>query len=272
MYIVGGLGIWHSTDNGVNWDEQNESKNVIDFNDKYLASTKYFGDILISDDGVAWQDITFDLETGGIYDVSALHYHNGTVFAVLRDGLYRLPVFQKNWERLQWPVVNPDDAFFPGITFESHNNILIAGVEGQGMFISGNNGNTWLGVNEGLEDLLVLSSTMIEGEIYIGVEGGIWKRPLSEFATVGTNENINDLNFSVSPVPAHDYININFGDIHEKETILFSLFDSKGTCIKTLEAEAYSNIQMDVRDVPSGIYFLQARINDRQGIIRFFKN
>ena len=113
---------------------------------------------------------------------------------------------------------------------------------------------------------------MIEGEIYIGVEGGIWKRPLSEFAAVGINEMMNDLNFSVTPIPAHDVININFGNIQEKETIHFSLFDSKGTCIKIHETANCSNIQMDVRDIPAGIYFLQTRIGGRQGMIKVVKN
>ena len=269
MYVMSSLDAWHSTDNGISWGEPFDSRYIVDFNEKYVSSSFFFGNIFISDDGVNWQDITFNLETGSIYDVKELHHHHETVFAHIFSGLYRLPAFQKSWEKIEGPMLNvPDTTYIPDIvTMESHNDILIAGLNGFGVHISGDNGNTWQAANEGLEDLQVLSSTIIEGEIYIGVEGGVWKRPLSELIISDVAEPNDKINFSVKPVPSSGFIQVDFESPGISGEINLSLIDVNGVIRQSMIVHDGSGILMDISSFSHGIYFLKI-VHGQQSVIK----
>ena len=54
--------------------------------------------------------------------------------------------------------------------------------------------------------------------------------------------------------------------------VVLSLYDTKGALVKTKTSVSPENIQMDIRDLPSGVYYLNARIGRDQGTISVMKN
>ena len=54
--------------------------------------------------------------------------------------------------------------------------------------------------------------------------------------------------------------------------VVLSLYDTKGALVKTKTSASPENIQMDVQELPSGVYYLHARIGYDQGTISILKN
>ncbi|MGB4847430.1 MAG: T9SS type A sorting domain-containing protein [Saprospiraceae bacterium] len=272
MYAESPIESWYSSDFGVTWKSVVGFVDLIEYHQKYIASTM-FGGVMISDNGIDWQDITYDFDPP-FNDITAIQYHQGFVFVSVPDGLYRLSPSATTWEHLTGPVPVSPVFNYPVLinTIKSHDNILIAGTHGYGVYISNDNGDSWTEANQGLDDRQVLSSNITEDEIYIGVQGGVWKRALSELTLSGTSDPKRKLSLSISPNPVNDFLNITINDDDIANEIHLSLYDAKGTLVKSLFENNQNNIQMDIRKIPSGIYFLQAISGVHQGMIKLIKN
>ena len=59
--------------------------------------------------------------------------------------------------------------------------------------------------------------------------------------------------FDVYPNPVKDVVNVTWNDIEE-----ISLFNIGGQRIRSLKAEGRDNIQLNLSDLPNGVYILQA--------------
>jgi len=76
---------------------------------------------------------------------------------------------------------------------------------------------------------------------------------------VGVEQPIEKKSITVFPNPAQDDFNISF-DLNETSDVSVSLYNMIGKQVKSLQNTRYSvgqnNIQMDTRDLPSGLYFV----------------
>ncbi len=73
---------------------------------------------------------------------------------------------------------------------------------------------------------------------------------------------------SVSPNPAHDFIFIKM--ISKKEKIQIKITDEKG--ILVLEKSISTDLKLDVKNLPAGIYFIEAKNKSEKQIVRFVKS
>ncbi len=103
----------------------------------------------------------------------------------------------------QWQKVFDTLGRGPISTVAIHGNNLFAGTWGGGVFVSTDQGNTWKGVNDGINDLRILSFGFCDTTVLIGTMGGIYysadtgqswtpsfalrNNPISSFATHDTN-------------------------------------------------------------------------------------
>ena len=83
----------------------------------------------------------------------------------------------------------------------------------------------------------------------------------------GISENHSDNTLKIYPVPATSYIMIEAENIKK-----IKIFNSKGCLVKKMSVSSSSNIKIDISDLPSGTYLVEAkdvRCNKKQG--RFVK-
>lgn len=83
----------------------------------------------------------------------------------------------------------------------------------------------------------------------------------------GIAENNSDNTLKIYPVPASSYIMIEAENIKK-----IKIFDAKGCLVKKISVSSSSNIKIDISDLPSGVYLVEAkdvRCNKKQG--RFVK-
>ena len=75
-----------------------------------------------------------------------------------------------------------------------------------------------------------------------------------------------------SPNPTKDIIQVTFGDNVIGGKVILSLYNSQGEFIKKQTSDVSDHITMDVQEMSSGIYFLQARTSEGTGVVKVVKN
>lgn len=82
----------------------------------------------------------------------------------------------------------------------------------------------------------------------------------------GLDKFSNNMNFSLSPIPANNQLNIQFA-APQKQVV--TIFDCSGDMVKT-EFLSHGNNPVSIEDLPAGMYFLSLENNVRQTEMRKF--
>ncbi len=88
----------------------------------------------------------------------------------------------------------------------------------------------------------------------------------------GINEPGNKLKLTASPIPTKDFIMVTIRESVTDGEAVLSLYDTKGALVKTKTTTSPENIQLDIRDLPTGVYYLHVRTGRDQGTISILKN
>jgi hypothetical protein len=75
-----------------------------------------------------------------------------------------------------------------------------------------------------------------------------------------------------SPNPTKDYILVTIPESVTDREVFLSLYDSNGGLVKTKASVSPENTRMDIQDLPSVIYLLQARTSEGTGVVKVVKN
>ena len=78
--------------------------------------------------------------------------------------------------------------------------------------------------------------------------------------------------FIISPNPANNFVNVNSKNLEMKDDMVMSLYDSKGAFIKSHSIVNPNNIQIDLQELPSGLYYLQMKMGKEIENLKFVKN
>ncbi len=89
------------------------------------------------------------------------------------------------------------------------------------------------------------------------------------FGSLGVNEVLSS-SFSTFPNPVNDIITLTNSDNATIDTILIT--DINGRSIKTITVENLSEVQINVADLNSGIYFMNINSNAGKAVKKFIKN
>jgi hypothetical protein len=165
-----------------------------------------------------------------------------------------------------WTAVNTGLANLNVNALTLNGNNIYASTRG-GIFISTNNGVNWAPVNIGLMNANILSLAFSNSHMYAGTSGsGIWKRPLNEIKTsVITPEKTT--NSRVYPNPATTEITVETNSIHDA---WICISDLSGKELKNNQPAGFST-QIDISDIPAGLYFLQIREGNKFEIQKLIK-
>ena len=200
----GGPNVYFSDDFGVTWDvfdELNELNNdiitAVSYDDTGYVVSGDLGAVIESTDGSTWVDISYDLWTHIVEDISMLHRADGYTYANIGNGNVVLSPGSSTWE--EFIVDDPNPIVFAPteeINALSHiGNVLIGSAFGHGVFISQDNAQSWQPFNLGLADFQTRDVEVIDDVIYLAVNGGLWSRPISDLQLLSyTGTVFNDKN------------------------------------------------------------------------------
>lgn len=169
-----------------------------------------------------------------------------------------------------WTVV-PATGFFSGAIAYAGTGLLVTGASsnsaGFGSSYSLNDGTTWTAIDGiGKTSLSFLSETVgfAGGFTTTGV-GGAYKFT-SNLGTAKFNEN----SFTAYPNPVNDVVTITNKDNATFNAI--SITDINGRTVKSVKADNVSELQVNVSELNSGIYFLNISSENGKAVKKFIKN
>jgi photosystem II stability/assembly factor-like uncharacterized protein len=274
-YVFAGMGfngIYRSSDNGVTWQSADNglpdttvSVNcmAVNGNTVYvgLNGASGYGIYSSTDNGSDWAPVnnpSFMLVPGVVPQYIAVN--GGDVFVeMLSAGLYRSTDNGTSWDSVE-----------NGLAFPGSLNCLASG-SGENIFaatygaayLSTNNGGLWDTVTGGLANSNVFNLAVGGGYVFAGTDGGVWRRPLSDFGVNAVNEKPNELpaQFSLDqnyPNPFSATTNVEYR-IPNEEHVTLSVYNSLGEEVATLAQGTMSagdhNVSFSADGLQNGIYF-----------------
>lgn len=281
MMMMGGWGIFRSTDDGAHWTAvglgylsvytiaaySNSAGDTDIFagtdgglNNGYLTP----GVFLSTDDGISWDSL--GLVNVNVRAIAAVHNGSGdsSIFAGTTNGIFRSTNGGLSWDTVNTGI--PDTivralAVSPNGT---GGNNLFAGTD-SGVFLSTNNGDKWTSVNTGFTNTTCVMVFSVSGTyLFAGTNNGVWRRPLSEMITeVERLSAVLPMHFSLDqnyPNPFNPATIISFS-LPSKSFVSLKVFDIIGKEVATIVSEEMSagnhSRQWNAANISSGIYFCQ---------------
>jgi len=304
---TGGVGLFRTTDSGASWTNLGLVSELIytcDVNGSAIfAGTNNHGIYRSTDDGTTWTQVNNGLNT---IDVRALFVNGNYIFAGAYPGMYRSNDNGENWVELTIGLPNPSVNIFGftmigstlfastggGVYYSSDNGgswnyaglfslplyciysyltNLFAGLTGDGINLSIDNGLTWEPVNEGLPSPVSPQSLLTSGDkIFLAAHyDGLYWRPLSELvSSVPGSDNDVPTDYSLFqnyPNPFNPDTKINYS-VPQYSQVQIKVFDVLGNEIAILANEEKPvgtyEINWNAESIPSGVYFYQLKAGD----------
>ena len=271
-------GVWLSTNYGANWT-QTALNNVdiysLTVSGSYLFAGGYNtgvagGVFVSSNNGQNW---TNPLLIGGDALVSSSNYIytgvDGSPYGVYKSTNYGL-----NWSQTSLNNVGVH-------ALAIYGNFVFAGAS-NGVYVSSDNGTTWIQRNEGMGNKYTISICTYNGFIFIGTSGqGVWRRQLSELVGVKPISNEVPQKFILYqnyPNPFNPVTKIKFdippnrppfdkgGWTKSGGFVKLTIYDVLGREVATLVNQQLTpgtyEVEWDGSDYPSGVYFYRLTVTD----------
>jgi hypothetical protein len=258
-----GSGIFRSTNRGASWTLAGLADTVVlslaaSVSNVY-AGVDYSGVFRSTNEGASWQRVSSGLSWNSSVYCLALNATN--LFAgVSSQGVYRSTDNGASW-------------FGPIFSSYYVHECLCAGesslfVVADGLYASNDNGATWRGYWDGLPNRVVLSQAILGDYFYIGMQEGVFKRPLSDI--VPTKEPVDHLPDAFSllqnyPNPFNPSTTIRYGLPHNA-AVQLSIINTLGQQVALLqngEQDAgYHEVRFDGKGVSSGVYYYRIQAGE----------
>lgn len=258
-------GVWISSNNGANWTHT--SLNYVDVytiavSGSYLFAGGYntgvAGGVFVStNNGQNWSN---PLLVGGnaiATDGNFIYTGGGS-----STGIYKSTNYGTNWTQTSLNNVAIH-------ALEVYNNIVFAG--GGGLFVSTDNGITWIPRNEGWGAPYITTFCIHNNFLFAGISGqGIWRRPLSELVgIVQISSNIpNGVTLEQNyPNPFNPNTSIKYNITNNNSYVALTIFDVTGRIIHepVKQKQNAGTYQMDFNggSLASGVYFYRLIVNNQ---------
>jgi photosystem II stability/assembly factor-like uncharacterized protein len=215
-------GIYLSTNDGASWAadssmEANVRALAVRGSNLFAGSLYSEGVYRSTDSGGSWALVDSGLAGNGVISVFAFAELGTNLFAGTNDGVFLSTDRGTSWTAVNNGIELNADTYVEALAVSGTN--LFAGISGGGVYLSTNNGTSWIAASTGLigdaldVNALAVSGTNLFAGTGNGVEGGIWRRPLSEM--ISTN--------AVAPAaPAEQSISAYPNPLTQSTTIAFA--------------------------------------------------
>ena len=287
----------YTTNNGLNWITVNLNKYVYDFalySERVFAGTESYRCFYTTNMGLNWT-VCDDISE----DVKCFYNAGANFLAGTSQSLYYSTNSGTNWNLVQ-PYYLATDAFcgnpskiFAGTIFgvwystnygvnwtqtalnsgsvealQTYGNYIIAGTWSNGVYVSSDEGATWIQKNEGLSGQNIISLAISGNTIFAGTESnGIIKRPLSEIVKIQNISTEIPSSFSLKqnyPNPFNPSTVISF-QLPVAGNVSLKVYDVIGREVQTLVNETLNpgtyETTFDASVLNSGIYFCKLITN-----------
>lgn len=265
LFIGAKDGVLRSRDNGETWEKAdsgiiNRSVNAFASRGTTIFAATAGGVYQSGDTGVSWSGILSGV--GGIGSMvvfeSALYCGSQGVYRHDSGGLVRCGYYSMK----------------EGVTcLTASGTTMYAGTR-NGIFRSGD-GDNWTAINEGLENLDILSLTVFDEYLYTGTYGsGIWRRRLAETAVGVAVPSSGES--AVAPMTSVSVtgrkVTINVSPLY-RGTAILSVYTSSGQNVRAFAAShtaaGVREFTWDARHAPPGLYLAVLRIGRNVLPLRF---
>lgn len=256
-------GIYKSTDGGLSWGitsfNHNDALSILINGNKMFVGTGYYGVYYSSNNGINWVKTPFPVEQHTVYTL-ALKGNN--IYAGTGRSIYLSTNDGNNWSK----ILSTNQAVNSIVVY---NNAVIAGTEGDGIYVSKSNDTVWTQKNEGLNTLKIKTLCIKDDYIFAGTLGtSVWRRWLPDIISVRSiSINIPDKYylFRNYPNPFNSTTIIKY-QIQKSNYVEVKVYDILGKDISTLVNEKQSpgtyEVQFNGSSLPSGIYFYRLLAGD----------
>jgi photosystem II stability/assembly factor-like uncharacterized protein len=273
-------GLFRSTDYGVNWSaiDSGLPKNISVHSLAKSGSTLFAGTELglfsSKDLGARWTEIN---PGGKDPRVRCLTANAGKVIAWIesRTSNERSLVLSTD-AGSKWTKINSG---FPSTRINSleYYGSNIFAVTNNGILLSTNNGVSWTVVNtDQFKNSVIFSLAIFDNTLFVGTDGGVWHRPLSDVVGVVGNpdtKSLQTIDFALRLIDAaSSCAQIEFS-VPRSEKVTLSVYDLVGHKIASLVnsncAAGLHRVTWNTRNVASGFYMIrmQAGVNrDIKGV------
>jgi hypothetical protein len=255
-------GVFISTNCGLEWTASNAGLTETGIHALAVQGTNIFaglagkaGVFLSKNNGLSWSSSTI-----GLYDtvVNSLKEMNGYLFA----GTWKSGVYQSIDSGLNWQACNTDLPMRDITTFSVYNDNIITGGAG-GVYLSTNQGGSWVEMNQGLPGFYVSASTVNTSFVFVSNwYNGVYRRAISDMI-VEVRESDKNIIQQASllqnfPNPFNSITNFRF-QITQSGFVTLKIYNILGREVSTIVAKEmiagnYTQ-RWESKDLPSGIYF-----------------
>ena len=162
-----GKGIFSTTDNGNNWIPKNIGLNhlyitsLVQYKNKIFVGTDGGGVSFSLDSGKSWQQ-----RNNGLLDFninSLIILDNDILAGTYNDGIYSTKDNGSNWSL----IFGKPKTYVESI-FVSDNNIYVGTYDGMGVYLSTDNGISWIKKDTMVDKISISSITFFEGKVFAG--------------------------------------------------------------------------------------------------------
>jgi photosystem II stability/assembly factor-like uncharacterized protein len=178
-----GGGVYKSTNGGGTWSEKHSfwitclAADPKDSNVYYAGAAQYGYVFRSTDGGDNWSNIGPGGEYLAWWVRDIVVAADGDIFVAADNGLW-------NWNGTDWTELTAFPAAeVTALAIDNDKGVIYAGSDGQGVFVSEDEGSTWSELNDNLEELSVTKlalSTAAPKTLYAGMlNGGVWSLVLS---------------------------------------------------------------------------------------------
>jgi photosystem II stability/assembly factor-like uncharacterized protein len=250
--------LYESTDDGSTWTEIvganaiSGGMSAIALRGSYIYIGSNNGIVYRSgDNGASWLDIDNSGYMPTIKITAILSTDEATYVGTEGKGIYKFT----NNDAVMTPASNGiSNKNISDIRMEG--GILFASTWGGGIFASGNGGEKWFGVNEGLNNLFVWKLASANAKVYAGTTAGVYQSEddaLSRIAILaGLEKNAMENGFGFYPNPSGGKVNFTLDGGNSGHIKVYSI---TGQLVYDQEVQAAGTLQLN--GLPKGIYSLK---------------
>ncbi|TAL67838.1 MAG: T9SS type A sorting domain-containing protein [Bacteroidetes bacterium] len=265
-YIFAGTdnGIYISTNKGDYWFPKNNGLPHLDtFNmpiysmaisDNYLYAGTDSGVYMTTNNGDNWYEKNNGIENLRIHSlaIKGSNIYSGSEYG----GMFISTIDGDNWKFIGFKntIVN--------VLLISGNNIFASG---SNLYLSTDNGISWIEKNSGLPNLGVTSLVINNEYIFAGIwDDGVYRAKLSDLGITDVKEPEQTNGIKIYPNPASDEFRLRFYAPTET-TVQLSVFDLLGNKVLSRTEQAYEGTNeknINCEQLPHGYYYVKININE----------